>query len=224
MLLATGGFGRMFRITSNAWSLTGDGAALAYRHGVPLEDMEFYQFHPTGLYGLGILLSEAARGEGGILLNGKGERFMERYAPTLVDLAPRDIVSRAMYLEIRDGRGVEGKDYLYLDVRHLGRAVIEEKLPDITDFARVYLGVEPLTEPVPIQPTAHYAMGGIPTDNLTRGSPATPPAPSCRACTRPGSAPVSASTARTAWGRTRWWTCSSSAGVPGARWRPTSGA
>jgi succinate dehydrogenase / fumarate reductase flavoprotein subunit len=168
VLLATGGFGRMFRITSNAWSLTGDGAALAYRHGIPLEDMEFYQFHPTGLYGLGILLSEAARGEGGILLNGLGERFMERYAPTLMDLAPRDIVSRSMYLEIRDGRGVDGKDYLYLDVRHLGRAVIEEKLPDITDFARVYLGVEPLTEPVPIQPTAHYAMGGIPTDNLTR--------------------------------------------------------
>jgi len=168
VLLATGGFGRMFRITSNAWSLTGDGAALAYRHGVPLEDMEFYQFHPTGIYGIGILLSEAARGEGGILLNGKGERFMERYAPTMVDLAPRDIVSRAMYLEIRDGNGVDGKDYLYLDVRHLGRAVIEEKLPDITDFARVYLGVEPLTEPVPIQPTAHYAMGGIPTDNLTR--------------------------------------------------------
>jgi succinate dehydrogenase / fumarate reductase flavoprotein subunit len=168
VLLATGGFGRMFRITSNAWSLTGDGCALAYRHGVPLQDMEFYQFHPTGIYGIGILLSEAARGEGGILLNGRGERFMERYAPTLVDLAPRDIVSRAIYLEIRDGRGVDGKDFVYLDVHHLGRELIEEKLPDITDFARVYLGVEPLTEPVPIQPTAHYAMGGIPTDLLTR--------------------------------------------------------
>ncbi|MEW5991940.1 MAG: succinate dehydrogenase flavoprotein subunit [Chloroflexota bacterium] len=168
VLLATGGFGRLFRITSNAWSLTGDGIALAYRHGVPMQDMEFYQFHPTGIYGLGILLSEAARGEGGILLNGLGERFMERYAPTLVDLAPRDIVSRSIYLEVRDGRGVEGKDYVYLDVRHLGRKLIEEKLPDITDFARVYLGVEPLTEPVPIQPTAHYAMGGIPTDLETR--------------------------------------------------------
>jgi succinate dehydrogenase / fumarate reductase flavoprotein subunit len=167
VLLATGGFGRMFRITSNAWSLTGDGCALAYRHGVPLQDMEFYQFHPTGIYGIGILLSEAARGEGGILLNGRGERFMERYAPTMVDLAPRDIVSRAIYLEIRDGRGVDGKDFVYLDVHHLGRELIEEKLPDITDFARVYLGVEPLTEPVPIQPTAHYAMGGIPTDLLT---------------------------------------------------------
>jgi succinate dehydrogenase flavoprotein subunit len=168
VLLATGGFGRLFRITSNAWSLTGDGIALAYRHGVPMQDMEFYQFHPTGIYGIGILLSEAARGEGGILLNGLGERFMERYAPSMLDLAPRDIVSRSIYLEIRDGRGVEGKDYVYLDVHHLDRAVIEEKLPDITDFARVYLGVEPLTEPVPIQPTAHYAMGGIPTDNDTR--------------------------------------------------------
>ena len=168
VLLATGGFGRMFRITSNAWSLTGDGIALAYRHGVPMQDMEFYQFHPTGIYGLGILLSEAARGEGGILLNGLGERFMERYAPTLVDLAPRDIVSRSIYLEIRDGRGVDGKDYVHLDVRHLGRKLIEEKLPDITDFARAYLGVEPLTEPVPIQPTAHYAMGGVPTDLETR--------------------------------------------------------
>jgi succinate dehydrogenase / fumarate reductase flavoprotein subunit len=168
VLLATGGFGRMFRITSNAHSLTGDGAALVYRHGIPLEDMEFYQFHPTGIVGIGILLSEAARGEGGYLINDQGERFMERYAPRLMELAPRDMVSRAIYLEIRDGRGIGGKDYVYLDVRHLGRKVIEEKLPDITDFARVYQGVEPITEPVPIQPTAHYAMGGIPTDIETR--------------------------------------------------------
>jgi succinate dehydrogenase / fumarate reductase flavoprotein subunit len=168
VMIATGGFGRMFRITSNAWSLTGDGVALTYRHGIPMQDMEFYQFHPTGIYGIGILLSEAARGEGGILLNGEGERFMEHYAPTMKDLAPRDVVSRSMYLEIRDGRGIGGKDYLYLDVRHLGAKVIEEKLPDITDFARVYLGVEPLTEPVPVQPTAHYAMGGIPTDVRAR--------------------------------------------------------
>ncbi|HEU0236529.1 MAG TPA: succinate dehydrogenase flavoprotein subunit [Candidatus Limnocylindrales bacterium] len=168
VLLATGGFGRMFRITSNAWSLTGDGVALAYRHGVPMEDMEFYQFHPTGIVGIGILLSEAARGEGGYLLNDAGERFMERYAPRLMELAPRDMVSRAIYEEVRAGRGIGGKDYVYLDVRHLGRQVIEEKLPDITDFARVYQGVEPLTEPVPIQPTAHYAMGGIPTDVRTR--------------------------------------------------------
>ncbi len=168
VLMATGGFGRMFRVTSNAWSLTGDGVALVYRHGIPVQDMEFYQFHPTGIYRLGVLLSEAARGEGGILLNGQGEQFMMRYAPTLGDLAPRDMVSRAIVTEIREGRGVEGKDYVYLDVHHLGREVIEEKLPDITDFARVYLGVEPLREPVPIQPTAHYAMGGIPTDLLTR--------------------------------------------------------
>ena len=176
VLLATGGFGRMFRITSNAWSLTGDGVALAYRHGVPMQDMEFYQFHPTGIVGIGILLSEAARGEGGILLNDKGERFMERYAPTLMDLAPRDMVSRAIYMEVRAGRGIGGKDYVFLDVRHLGRKVIEEKLPDITDFARIYQGVEPLTEPVPIQPTAHYAMGGIPTDlhaRVTRDAAAT---------------------------------------------------
>ena len=164
VLLATGGFGRMFRITSNAHSLTGDGVALCYRHGIPLEDMEFFQFHPTGIVGIGILLSEAARGEGGTLLNDKGERFMERYAPKLMELAPRDMVSRAMYQEIRAGRGIGGKDYLYLDVRHLGRKVIEEKLPDITEFARIYQGVEPLKEPVPVQPTAHYAMGGIPTN------------------------------------------------------------
>ncbi len=168
VMLATGGYGRVFRITSNAHTLTGDGMALAYRAGIPLEDMEFYQFHPTGLAGLGVLLSEAARGEGGILLNGKGERFMERYAPTLLDLAPRDVVSRAIYNEIREGRGVDGKDYVWLDVHHLSRAVIDEKLPDITDFARIYQGVEPYTQPVGIQPTAHYAMGGIPTDVTSR--------------------------------------------------------
>ncbi|HEX9043553.1 MAG TPA: succinate dehydrogenase flavoprotein subunit [Candidatus Limnocylindrales bacterium] len=168
VLLATGGFGRMFRITSNAWSLTGDGAALAYRHGIPLEDMEFYQFHPTGLVGIGILLSEAARGEGAYLLNGNGERFMEWYAPKLMELAPRDMVSRAIVEEIRAGRGINGGDSVWLDVHHLGRQVIEEKLPDITDFARIYQGVEPLREPVAITPTAHYAMGGIPTDLETR--------------------------------------------------------
>jgi succinate dehydrogenase / fumarate reductase flavoprotein subunit len=168
VMLATGGFGRMFRITSNAWSLTGDGVALTYRHGIPMQDMEFYQFHPTGIVGIGILLSEAARGEGGYLLDDDGFRFMERYAPKLMELAPRDMVSRAIYQEIRAGRGIGGKDYVYLDVRHLGRKVIEEKLPDITDFARVYQGVEPISEPVPIQPTAHYAMGGIPTDIRTR--------------------------------------------------------
>jgi len=164
ILFATGGYGRAWRITSNAFACMGDGMSIAYRRGIPLEDMEMYQFHPTGLYKVGVLLSEAARGEGGKILNGKGEYFMERYMPTLKDLAPRDIVSRCILQEIKEGNGVEGKDYVYLDVRHLDPKEIEEKLPDITDFARNYLGVEPLTEPVPIQPTAHYAMGGIPTD------------------------------------------------------------
>jgi succinate dehydrogenase flavoprotein subunit len=164
ILFATGGYGRAWRVTSNAFACMGDGMAIAYRRGIPLEDMEMYQFHPTGIYKVGVLLSEAARGEGGKLLNGKGEYFMERYMPTLKDLAPRDIVSRCIIQEVKEGRGVDGKDYVYLDVRHLGAKVISEKLPDITDFARNYLGVEPITEPVPIQPTAHYAMGGIPTD------------------------------------------------------------
>jgi len=164
VLLATGGYGRAWRVTSNAHSLTGDGMSLAWRRGVPLMDMEFYQFHPTGIVGIGILLSEAARGEGGYLINDEGKRFMETYAPKLMELAPRDMVSRAMYQEVRAGRGIGGKDYVYLDVRHLGRKVIEEKLPDITDFARVYQGVEPISEPVPVQPTAHYAMGGVPTN------------------------------------------------------------
>jgi succinate dehydrogenase / fumarate reductase flavoprotein subunit len=164
VLFATGGYGRIFRVTSNAHTLTGDGPAVCYRRGIPLQDMEMYQFHPTGLYKLGILISEAVRGEGGILLNSEGERFMERYAPTIKDLAPRDMVSRAIYQEVKEGRGVDGKDYVYIDVRHLPREVIEEKLPDVTEFARIYLNVEPTIEPVPIQPTAHYAMGGIPTN------------------------------------------------------------
>ena len=162
---ATGGFGKIYKTTSNAHTLTGDGVAIAYRRGIPLEDMEFYQFHPTGLAGLGILLSEAARGEGGILRNAAGERFMERYAPTIKDLAPRDMVARAMANEVREGRGAgPNKDYVLLDLTHLEPAVIDAKLPDITEFARTYLGVEPYTEPVPVFPTAHYAMGGIPTN------------------------------------------------------------
>ena len=165
VLFATGGYGRMFRVTSNAHALTGDGPAVVWRRGIPLEDMEMFQFHPTGLYRLGVLLSEAARGEGGIVRNKDGERFMERYAPTIKDLAPRDMVSRAIYQEIKEGRGDgPNADYVYLDLTHLPAALIEEKLPDITEFARVYLQVEPTKEPVPIQPTAHYAMGGIPTD------------------------------------------------------------
>ena len=165
VMFATGGYGRMFRVTSNAHALTGDGPSVVYRRGVPLQDMEFFQFHPTGLYKLGILLSEGARGEGAIVLNKDGERFMERYAPTIKDLAPRDVVSRSIYQEIKEGRG-DGPngDMVYLDFRHLDPKVLEEKLPDITEFARVYLRVEPTKELVPIQPTAHYAMGGIPTD------------------------------------------------------------
>jgi len=164
VLFATGGYGKIFKVTSNAHTLTGDGPAINYRRGIPLEDMEFFQFHPTGIYKMGILISEAVRGEGGILINSDGERFMERYAPTIKDLAPRDMISRAIYQEIKEGRGIDGKDYVYLDVRHLDPEIIEQKIPDVTEFARIYLGVEPLTEPVPIQPTAHYAMGGIPTD------------------------------------------------------------
>jgi succinate dehydrogenase / fumarate reductase flavoprotein subunit len=164
IVIASGGFGRIYKITSNAYTLTGDLQATLYRKGLPLEDMEFYQFHPTGLYPLGILLTEGARGEGGILRNALGERFMERYAPTIKDLAPRDMVSRAMYLEVREGRGVgPKKDHVLLDLTHLPPEVIEKKLPDITEFSRIYLGVDPLKEPVPVMPTAHYAMGGIPT-------------------------------------------------------------
>lgn len=166
IIFATGGFGKIYKTTSNAHTLTGDGVGIMWRKGLPLEDMEFFQFHPTGLAGLGILLSEAARGEGAILRNSDGERFMERYAPTIKDLAPRDIVARSMATEIREGRGAGPyKDYLYLDITHLEPAVIDAKLPDITEFARTYLGVEPYTEPVPVLPTAHYAMGGIPTTN-----------------------------------------------------------
>jgi succinate dehydrogenase / fumarate reductase flavoprotein subunit len=165
VVLATGGFGKVFKTTSNAHTLTGDGMGIVWRKGLPLEDMEFFQFHPTGLAGLGILLSEAARGEGGILRNGAGERFMERYAPTIKDLAPRDIVARSMANEVREGRGAgPEKDYVLLDLTHLPREQIDAKLPDITEFARTYLGVEPYTEPVPVYPTAHYAMGGVPTN------------------------------------------------------------
>lgn len=165
IVFATGGFGKIYKTTSNAHTLTGDGVGIIFRKGLPLEDMEFYQFHPTGLAGLGILLSEAARGEGGILRNASGERFMERYAPTIKDLAPRDMVARAMANEVREGRGAgPNKDYVLLDLTHLEPAVIDAKLPDITEFARTYLGVEPYTEPVPVFPTAHYAMGGIPTN------------------------------------------------------------
>ena len=166
---ATGGFGKIFKVSSNAHSLTGDGPGILYQKGIPLEDMEFYQFHPTGIYRLGILLSEAARGEGGILRNKDGERFMERYAPSIKDLAPRDMVSRAIATEISEGNGAgPDSDYVYLDLTHLGAETIKKKLPDITDFVRTYVKIEPIDEPIPVQPTAHYAMGGIPTDVYSR--------------------------------------------------------
>ena len=182
VLVAAGGFGKIFQVTSNAHTLTGDPVAAVWRRGLPLQDMEFFQFHPTGMYKLGILLSEAARGEGCVLLNDKGERFMAEYAPSVMDLAPRDMISRYIFEEIRAGRGINGQDYVHLDFRPEtinkfkagpgGRDVtwehLEESLPEIIDFARVYMGIEPSREPVPVQPTAHYAMGGIPTDNYAR--------------------------------------------------------
>lgn len=164
VLLATGGHGRVWEITSNAVTLTGDGLVLAARRGVPLEDLEFYQFHPTGIAKMGILITEGVRGEGGILRNDAGERFMEEYAPNLKDLASRDVVSRAIYKEIRAGRGIDGKRHVHLDATHLGRDVLETKLTEIVDFCRTYLGMDPVEEPMPVQPTAHYAMGGIPTN------------------------------------------------------------
>jgi succinate dehydrogenase / fumarate reductase flavoprotein subunit len=185
VLFAAGGWGKVWRVTSNAHTLTGDGPAVALRRGVPLEDMEFFQFHPTGIYKMGILITEGVRGEGGVLINSEGERFMDRYAPTIKDLASRDVVSRAIYLEVSAGRGIDGKDYVHLDVRpetvnkyserdgiknpdgtprRITASDIEAKLPDIADFTRTYLGVDPVSQPMPVQPTAHYAMGGIPTD------------------------------------------------------------
>ena len=185
VIFATGGHGRVWEITSNAYAYTGDGLAVALRRGIPAEDPEFFQFHPTGIFKLGILITEGVRGEGGVLINDKGERFMTHYAPTVKDLASRDVVSRAMYLEMREGRGIGGKRYLYLDMRpevvnkyaaEDGRKRVDgtpyrvtgeellAKLPDIVDFARTYLGVDPVSQPMPVQPTAHYTMGGIPTN------------------------------------------------------------
>lgn len=168
VLLATGGFGKVFKTTSNAFASTGDGVYLAYRAGVPLEDMEFVQFHPTGIYGMGVLLSEAARGEGGILRNGQGERFMERYAPTIKDLAARDVVSRAIDTEILAGRGINGRDYVHLDLTHLGEKILAERLSDITSFVKIYLGLDAATDLIPIAPTCHYMMGGIQTGSHGR--------------------------------------------------------
>jgi succinate dehydrogenase / fumarate reductase, flavoprotein subunit len=172
VLVATGGFGRMFRTTSNAYASTGDGPAVFYRRGVGLMDMEFFQFHPTGIAGMGILITEAVRGEGGILRNRQGNDFMKEYAPSLLDLAPRDLISRAILSELKKGNGVRGDgridDYVLLDATHLGKETIYKKLPDITEFSKSYLGIDPADKPIPVQPTAHYAMGGIPTDHHGR--------------------------------------------------------
>jgi succinate dehydrogenase / fumarate reductase flavoprotein subunit len=164
LLLATGGCGKIYKTTSNGQSTTGEMFSLIYQSGIPLEDMEFVQFHPTGLYPLGILVSEAARGEGGILRNRLGERFMERYAPTVKDLAARDVVSRAILTEIREKRGIAGKGYVHLDLTHLGEEKISERLWEIASFVRIYLGIDPVYDPIPVQPTCHYIMGGIPTN------------------------------------------------------------
>ncbi|HLF90658.1 MAG TPA: FAD-dependent oxidoreductase [Anaerolineales bacterium] len=185
VVFATGGHGRVWSITSNAYAYTGDGIAITMRRGIPAEDMEFFQFHPTGIFKLGILITEGVRGEGGVLTNNKGERFMDRYAPTAKDLASRDVVSRAMFLEMKAGNGINGRNYLHLDVRpevvnkyadldkrtrpdgtpyRVTGEEILSKLPDIIDFCKTYLGVDPIKDPMPVQPTAHYAMGGIPTN------------------------------------------------------------
>ncbi len=161
---ATGGYGRAFKITTNSHANTADGVAMVLEAGLPLEDMEFVQFHPTGIAKQGILISEAARGEGGYLINDKGERFMERYAPDKMELAPRDIISRSIWTEFIEGRGIGGERYVHLDLRHLGAEKIKERLPQIRELAMKFAGVDPIEEPIPIQPTAHYSMGGIPTD------------------------------------------------------------
>ena len=162
VLLATGGYGKVYKTTSNCFANTGDGMYMAYKAGFPLEDMEFVQFHPTGIHRLGVLISEAARGEGGILRNNSGERFMERYAPTIKDLAARDVVSRAISTEIREGRGIGGEDYVHLDLTHLGKEKLRDKLSEISSFVKIYLGIETSEEPIPVAPTCHYIMGGIP--------------------------------------------------------------
>jgi succinate dehydrogenase / fumarate reductase flavoprotein subunit len=187
VVFATGGHGRIWDITSNAYAYTGDGAAVLARRGFPIEDMEFFQFHPTGIRKLGILITEAVRGEGGVLINNKGERFMQEYAPSIKDLASRDVVSRAVYLEVKKGNGIDGKNYVYLDARpdvinkyaeadgrtrpdgspyRVTAEEITSKIPDITDFCKTYLGIDPVESPMPVQPTAHYAMGGIPTNKF----------------------------------------------------------
>ena len=165
VILATGGYGRAYFSATSAHTCTGDGGGMALRAGLPLQDMEFVQFHPTGIYGSGCLITEGARGEGGYLTNSEGERFMERYAPTVKDLAPRDMVSRAMTMEIREGRGVgPNKDHIFLHLDHLDPKILAERLPGISESAHIFAGVDVTKEPIPVLPTVHYNMGGIPTN------------------------------------------------------------
>ena len=180
VVLATGGYGRAYFSATSAHTCTGDGNAMVLRAGLPLQDMEFVQFHPTGIYGAGVLITEGARGEGGYLTNSEGERFMERYAPSVKDLAPRDMVSRAMTIEIREGRGVgPKKDHIFLHLDHLDPAMLAERLPGISESAKIFAGVDVTKEPIPVLPTVHYNMGGIPTNyhgevlTLKNGNPDT---------------------------------------------------
>ncbi len=213
-VLATGGAGRIFDASTNAYINTGDGLGLVARAGLPLEDMEFWQFHPTGVAGAGVLITEGVRGEGGILLNSNGERFMERYAPTLKDLAPRDFVSRCMDQEIKEGRGCgPHKDHVLLKLDHLGAETIMKRLPGIREIAIKFANVDPIKEPIPVVPTLHYQMGGIPANYHGAGRRAAGRQPELRSspgCTRSASAPASRCTAQTASAPTRCstWSCS----------------
>ena len=221
VVFATGGFGKVFKVTSNAHTLTGDGMGIVYRRGLPLEDMEFYQFHPTGIWKMGILLTEAARGEGGILRNKDGERFMERYAPTMKDLAPRDMVARAIYQEIREGRGCgPDADHVYLDLTHLPPEQLDAKLPDITEFARTYLGDRAVHPADPDPADRALRDGRRPDQRRGRGAAATTTT-SSPACTPPARWPASRCTAPTGWAPTRCWTSTSSAAGPASR-RPNT--